>query len=186
MGHRSLLAAVLLMAPILCSAQEGTGSYTFQVKDGESPEAELVANGVLVLMNDTVPTDKLPGDLLEASKRDSRWLLAKTAPSACFGFETSVKEVDGRAFYGGIIPAGLTTWKERGDTIAVKLYQSPDAWMTLKGKQEGDRISGVVRQREFYGGKVADGLPFEAERTGPASIDACTAALRKRPEFDRE
>ncbi len=176
MDYRSLLFVLLLWAPILACAQDVTGSYTFQVKEADTSGAHLIAAGTLVLMDDSVPTNEIPADLLEEVRQDSRWLLREATPDACFGFERSVEEVDGREFYGGIIPAGLSSWDFRVDSVMVKLYQSPDAWMILRGRYEDGRITGVVRQREFYQGEIADRLPFEAERTGPASSDACRAA----------
>ena len=188
MIYRLLLPITLLLsAPILAHAQDVPGSYNFQVMSGDAEEAHPVATGSFVLMQDSVPTTELPTDLLEKAQRESHWLLFPDAtPSACFGFGMSTQEVDGREFYGGIIPSGLTTWEVQGDTVRVMLYRSPDASMGLEGSYEGRRITGVVRQHEGYGGKIVDRLPFEAERTGPASVGTCKAAIRKSRQLNRE
>lgn len=188
MIYRSLLPiTLLLLAPILATAQDVTGSYNFQVMSGDAEEEHPVATGSFVIMQDPVPTTELPADLVEEARRESQSLLFPDAtPSACFGFRMSTQEVDGREFYGGIIPGGLTTWEIQGDTVRVVLYRSPDASMGLAGTYEGRRITGVVRQHESYGGKIVDRLPFEAERTGPASVGTCEAAIRESQQFDRE
>lgn len=192
MNYHSLLPVVLLLlAPIHADAQEVAGTYNFRVMNGDSAETQSIATGTFVLMEDSVPTNKLPAALLEKAQQESRWLLfppKKVTPSACFGFKTSTREVDGREFYGGIIPAGLTTWELQGDTVRVDLYQSPDSWMDLKGSYSGNRISGVVWQDKTYGDWNGPGnwLPFEAKRTGPASIDACRAAIKEGFRLDRE
>lgn len=188
MSYRLVLLAMLLfLMPSHVSAQDVAGTYTFRIMSGDSVEEQTVATGSLVLMKDSVVTQRLPADLLEEAQRESVHLLrGERVPSACFGFETSTKEIDGREFYGGIIPAGLTTWELQGDTIKVGLYLSPDAGMYLKGNWEGDRISGVVRQWEAYGGKIVDGLPFEAERTAPSSTDACRAVIQRGQRLERE
>jgi hypothetical protein len=170
---------VLLVCPAAVAAQDSRGTYEFVVLDSDGESADTIASGIVVLMEGAVPTNDLPGDLLEAVRQDSRWLIrfGEITPTACFGFETSRLRVRDHEFLGGITEAGLTTWVESSEGIQVRLYQSPDAWFVLHGIAENGMFSGRVEHRNHDGQRLDEWLRFVGTRRGPATSEACLAAI---------
>ena len=169
----------LLVLPEGVPAQGVAGTYEFLVLDGDGPTADTAASGVFVLMEGPVPTDDLPIDLLREAEEESGWLIrfGRITPNACFGFGSSVRRVDDREFYGGIIGAGLTTWSQVDGSIEVRIYQSPDASLVLRGLSEDGVFSGRVQQRDYDLRGPIEWLPFLAHRVRAPSTAECISAI---------
>lgn len=158
--------------------QSMAGEYTFHVLANDAEEADTLASGRFVLSSTPLELSRLPADFVRDAMDKSMFLLSGgVRPNTCFGFERSPASVDGEEFYGGIIAAGLSQWREDGGQVRVPVYRSPDAAQFFVGRRVGDEIVGRVEQHNFDGTSHQAWLPFRARRVGPATVEACQGAL---------
>ncbi len=155
------------------------GEYTFQVLSSDDAAADTIASGRFVLGSSPLDLSSLPAELVRRVLEESRWLMpsADAQPNMCFGFDRSRATVHGREFYGGILPAGFSEWRERNGQIWVQVYGSPDAAQYLRGRHTGEGIAGAVEQNNFDGTSHTEWLSFRAKRVGPPTAEGCQAAL---------
>jgi hypothetical protein len=131
--------------------------------------------------------DSLPAQLVQPAMRRSDRLVLRERhePNACFGFARSPRRVDGREFYGGIIPSGFSHWVQNGESVEVGVYQSPDASQTLVGTFTSDGFEGHVRQHDWDRRGPLVWMRFRARRIGPATAKACDEALKLGSQLKR-
>jgi hypothetical protein len=71
------------------------------------------------------------------------------------------------------------TWTQRGDTVRVLLYASPDAFYHLTAKARDGLLVGLGRQSGFIGTEFDNpGGDVHGVRIGPADVRRCQAATR--------
>lgn len=125
--------------PATLSAQDPVdvqGSYIFRVLSTD--REEVVAEGQFVLGVAEFDLREIDDEVLSFATERSFWLLRPgDAPArVCFGFERSQDYVEGREFYEGVIPVGLSNWTvERGE-LRIHVYQSPYASQHLAGRAQ--------------------------------------------------
>ena len=177
-GPVLVLVMVTLGAPGPAAAQAFDGEYAFRVlsEAGDS----TVVRGRFVLSSTPFDLGALPESVAWPARVRSRWALGLDGfePTACFGFESRPRAVNGRPFYGGGIVSGFSQWRILGDLVIVPVYQISNAAQHLRVRRTPSGLEGRVIQWTWWGGDSAEWLRVVAERVGEASLDACESILR--------
>ena len=128
--------------------------------------------GRLVLNQWPAPLAGLSAEMRERST----FMLPVTEPAtACFSLEQRVRG----SSMAGIIPRGATRWTQRGDTVSLLLYASPDASYRLTAVVRGNRLEGLGRGSGFVGTAFSEpGGDVHGVRIGPADVRWCQAPAR--------
>jgi len=174
-----VIGAAAPIGELATARQEVPGHYRFRVLDAAGDS--VVAEGEFVLGAEPFAALPMASDTLERIvRRSSRLGGREQGFTTCFGVRSSPRYVEGREFYIGIIRNGVSSWSlNTNGQLVVRLYQSPDASAALVGDLRGDRIVGRMHQSDWNpsSDKPVEWLPFEAERIGDASPDACVRVL---------
>jgi len=183
----AVLASLVLASPPV-SGQTAEGTYDVDVFAPGGGDNRVVAELRLVLSPGPVQLDSLSRQLAEAATRSSHLLMLREGgePTACFGFAKSPRYVEGREFYGGIIPYGFSHWVQSGDSVHIRVYQSPDASQTLMGRVMPEGFAGRVNQHDSGGRGSTEWMRFRARRVGPVSATECDHALALGSKLERE
>ncbi len=180
----ALLAALYLVVSGSPAQAQATGAdvregtYRFEVL---SPDGEaVVARGEFLLADAPLHLSRLPGELAPWARLASG-LRPDEEPNVCFHFVESPEELEGRPFYGGSTPTGLSTWTQENGMVSFLVYRSPDAFQYFRvapaeGRRDG-RLEGQVLQAEHDGRGPLEWVVVSAERIGPASLEACKHLL---------
>lgn len=164
-----LAASLIRVAADTAAAQSSaSGTFEFWICRGacrSSDAPSVFARGVLVLFPDSISRDSVP------NRRSAQ--VTGGAPNACFVF-LNQRRTDAES-YAGIETRAVTGWTlTQGDSLALSLYRSPDAFYTIRlGKAAG----GFFGAGHSSGAGAADiRVPDDSvglRRTGSASYAAC-------------
>lgn len=171
---RPLLLLTLFALSTACassrSAQPMAGTYSVWLCAAECAArdtANAAVAGYLVLSESSFPPESFSNAILGKSL----FLRSRNGvPNACFRLERrgNIK------LLAGIIPAGVTTWSVRGDTVSVLLYASPDAFFTLNAIVKGGYLLGFGRASGFIGNSFDERTgPAHGVRIGDADVTQC-------------
>ena len=171
----------LLFLPLRLHAQAAPVAGTYAVwlcKDActVADTARAAVMGYLVLADGTLAMDSIADDVRASLLDESeilRWSSKDgvSAPNACFAFTRGTQS---RALLAGIIPAALTRWEHRGDTIQVRLYASPDAAYTLRAMVRDGTLLGAGRESGYIGRAFDEKTgPVHGIRVGPPDARRC-------------
>lgn len=137
-----------------------------------SARGSRVGSGVLVIATDTLV---LPfGTEVQRRLRDaSMFLLARGgSPNACFVVDAQ-RQVGGREYYPGIIPAGLFGLRRDVTPAEFPLYRSPDAsFVVTLRRADGHGFLGTGWQSDWDGGGWQAG-EVEGRRIGAEDPARC-------------
>jgi hypothetical protein len=126
--------------------------------------------GFLVLNQLPLPLDGFSEEMLEESLF---FLRPGETATACFHLMNRVK---GRSSLAGIQPRAATRWTQRGDTVRVLLFASPDAFYHLTAVVRDGRLVGSGRESGFVGMEFDNpGGEVHGVRIGPADVRRCQA-----------
>jgi hypothetical protein len=134
--------------------------------------ASAAVAGVLVLSQSPITLDALP---LELRRESALYLMPDHESNACFNLKRRGDTISSMA---GIQPRAATKWSQRGDTITVLLYQSPDASFRLTAVIDGNTLRGLGRESGFIMQEF-DNAAGDAHgvRVGAADVRRCIATI---------
>jgi hypothetical protein len=122
---------------------EARGTYGIDICRGPcgAGSQAVLARGFLILEREPYPVSELPDSLREYFQGRTSVLLRSAGgrPNACFVL-TRLRSDAGS--YAGITPVGLTRAELHGDTLAVTLFQSPDASYLVLLQPHGRELRG--------------------------------------------
>lgn len=173
---REMLLAVLLASAFrfdeVAHAQGPTGTYAMWLCRGTCSIADTATApvaGILVLFDAPVAIDTLKFPEFRKALFDSIFLLRPgSSPNACFRLTRRTAKPQ---LMAGIFPVGFTHWATRGDSIAVLLFASPDAFSTVSGRILDGRLTGG--DREDINGRDRVGGDVHGLRLGPPDLQHC-------------
>jgi hypothetical protein len=146
------LTCLLLCAPVRGQAVI-PGTYRFSVCEPAcTPTSRPIATGFLVLFSDSAAlAEATRAHHVTLGNRIFRFSQYMIAGNACFKVDARVSSVNDREFYFGIIPASITQWVTKQDSVLVPVYTSPDAsyivtWPATR--TTGDTITAVGMQND--------------------------------------
>jgi hypothetical protein len=104
----------------------------------------------------------------------SLWLLGPAAAraNACFRV-TAQRQVAGREYYPGIIPAGLTRVRTTGAAVEIALYRSPDGdFSVVVRRATSNEFVGSARQTD-WNGQAWEAGEVQGRRGGMPDASRC-------------
>jgi hypothetical protein len=165
----------VLASPAAClpsRAHRVAGTYAIWLcKDACAARdtAAAAVAGYLVLSETPLSQDAFSAKIIDASMFFER---REVGPNACFRLDQRQRG----GLMAGIIPAAITNWSARGDTVEVQLYASPDASYSLRALVKDGRLLGVGRQSGFIGGPFDQATgPAHGVRLGAADVTRCSS-----------
>jgi len=172
--HRASLLSVFVVSSACVpprAMQPLAGTYAVWLCDSACAVSDTAAApvaGYLVLSEAAIPPESFANGTLGKS------LFLRTnnpIPNACFTLEQRRRD----ALFAGIIPAAVTTWSRRGDSLSVLLYASPDAFYTLDAIVKDGYLLGVGREAGFIGASFDEQRgPVHGIRIGSVDLTRCS------------
>jgi hypothetical protein len=168
------LSTLVVVTTSTSAAAQVPGTYRLTICARPCTEADTgVVRGHMVLLTSEVRLDTLSDSIRAALTNRRDW---PSRPgdrlNACFSLSSNPASVNGRPFYAGIVPRGLTHWDGRGARVSILLYESPDAFYMLVGTVASGRMVGQGRQGNCCGGEPPVSY-FLARRVSEPDINSC-------------
>jgi hypothetical protein len=159
------------------------GTYALRICRGRctgSRADSILTTGRLVVEQDSISTAALPAEARDYVENHTGFLLIRgedrVQPNACFVVGRPPSQA---RTYAGFEPAGFTRIEPRlGDSLAVPLFQSPDAGYALVLGRRGSALAG--RGHSWGAGDARVSYPDDsvwARRIGPPRREICLRGI---------
>ncbi|MCA2991287.1 hypothetical protein [Gemmatimonas sp.] len=173
------IMAALLLVPVASSAQAPVrGTYRLflcATRCTEADSAQAVAVATVIIADDSMAST---AEWRAAMIRiQDRRLMRQSGPedNVCFHIERRSERVGSEELHFGLHRKGSTHWERTaGDSLAIRIFHSPDASYELRWAGGGDRITGEGWSEGWQTTQTPHrNAFFVALLTGPPTSAAC-------------